>query len=186
MNGFLAYLLAKKCAENLALGGATQIPGPPGAVAHLTDPDAHSALFAEKYQKPANGIPKSDLDVAAQASLGKADTALQSLSQVSYKSHSLSGGVTLNCALYNNGLVSYRFVFTNNQITSNLVGGSYIGDVDIAYRPQENQTVFIQNTSTGATIGYFSININGRVSNGPPLSTGTSMETMSLTTIARI
>lgn len=38
-----------------------------------------------KYQKPSNGIPKTDLDSSVQASLGKADTALQAHQDISGK-----------------------------------------------------------------------------------------------------
>lgn len=40
---------------------------------------AQGVLAGTAYQKPASGIPKTDLDSAAQSSLGKADSALQSV-----------------------------------------------------------------------------------------------------------
>lgn len=38
-----------------------------------------SSLLNGKYSKPSGGIPKTDLDNSVQTSLGKADTALQSI-----------------------------------------------------------------------------------------------------------
>lgn len=46
------------------------------------------------YQKPGNGIPKSDLDSDVQESLGKADTALQEHQDISGKADKVSGGTT--------------------------------------------------------------------------------------------
>ena len=49
-------------------------------------------LANSKYTKPANGIPKSDLDVAVQISLGKADSALQTIPSATT---TVRGGVIL-------------------------------------------------------------------------------------------
>ena len=51
---------------------------------HMIDGDIHivateRTVWNNKYDKPASGIPKADLDSGVQASLGKADTAIQSL-----------------------------------------------------------------------------------------------------------
>ena len=46
-------------------------------VIHVTATD--KIEWSDKYDKPANGIPKSDLAATVQTSLGKADTALQSV-----------------------------------------------------------------------------------------------------------
>jgi hypothetical protein len=45
--------------------------------ASSTDLDNTFAIATSKYLKPGSGIPKADLDAAVQASLGKADTAVQ-------------------------------------------------------------------------------------------------------------
>ena len=48
-----------------------------GGTGATTAADARAAIGAGTYSKPAAGIPKTDLSDSVQASLGKADTALQ-------------------------------------------------------------------------------------------------------------
>lgn len=48
---------------------------------NITVPTQPSDIGAGTYTKPADGIPKTDLDSSVQASLGKADTALQSFTE---------------------------------------------------------------------------------------------------------
>ena len=75
-------LIGDKSAADLGLAAASDIPtvpvqsvnGKTGAV-ELTASD----VGAGTYSKPSDGIPKSDLASAVQTSLGKADTALQSV-----------------------------------------------------------------------------------------------------------
>lgn len=54
---------------------------------------AQSTAIGAKYTKPANGVPKTDLEAAVQTSLGKADTALQSAPVTSVSGR--TGAVTL-------------------------------------------------------------------------------------------
>lgn len=56
----------------------TPLPLDSGGTGATTAADARAAIGAGTYSKPAGGIPKTDLSDAVQASLGKADTALQS------------------------------------------------------------------------------------------------------------
>ena len=53
------------------------LAGKQDAIADLQTIRSGASAGATAYQKPGTGIPKSDLDASAQASLGKADTALQ-------------------------------------------------------------------------------------------------------------
>ena len=57
--------------------GAQGEQGPAGSDAEVTAENIATALGYTPYQKPLTGIPKADLDSGIQASLGKADTALQ-------------------------------------------------------------------------------------------------------------
>ena len=55
-----------------------------------------TGLVSAKYTKPSSGIPKTDLAAAVQASLGKADTAIQSIPEVdeiTYAGQYASGSV---------------------------------------------------------------------------------------------
>ena len=57
------------------------------AVAQLTDAlEALTAVVAQKYVKPASGIPSTDMDADVQAALAKANTAVQSLADYYTKS----------------------------------------------------------------------------------------------------
>lgn len=53
---------------------------------------------ATAYQKPSGGIPKSDMAIDVQTSLGKADTAIQSHQDISGKADKVSGAVANNFA----------------------------------------------------------------------------------------
>lgn len=69
---------------------------------HAADTDIHITAneriaWNAKYDKPADGIAKSDLDAAVQASLGKADTALQD-EDIADKADKVSGATAGNFA----------------------------------------------------------------------------------------
>lgn len=70
-------------------GNAVDIPVPaaleelPGDEHHRLVSDDEKAAWNAKYDKPAGGIPKSDLAQAVQTSLGKADTAIQEHQDIS-------------------------------------------------------------------------------------------------------
>ena len=49
---------------------------------HRVVSDEQIAAWNAKYDKPSGGIPKSDLDSSVQTSLGKADTAIQDVTQI--------------------------------------------------------------------------------------------------------
>lgn len=79
---------------------------PDGTDAHLpvyfaddiwcgNDTKSLNAQITEKYTKPAAGIPKSDLASDVQASLGKADTALQKHQDISGKQDKLTAGANI-------------------------------------------------------------------------------------------
>lgn len=80
---------------------------------NLTDSGSKAADFAtaaqgiladSAYQKPSGGIPDTDLSSDVQASLGKADTALQSHQDISGKADKVSGATSGNfAALDGNG-----------------------------------------------------------------------------------
>ena len=57
---------------------ATLLAAKQDTISDLSTIRSGAAAGATAYQKPSTGIPKADLDSAVQASLGKADTALQS------------------------------------------------------------------------------------------------------------
>ena len=66
---------------NTALSGYTETdPTVPSYVKNITQANITSWNNKGTYSKPSGGIPKTDLSSAVQTSLGKADTALQSIS----------------------------------------------------------------------------------------------------------
>ena len=95
-----------------ATNGKAQILNKPTIPQAVTETTVSSWGFTKNtgsYSKPSGGIPKSDLASAVQASLGKADTALQS---EQYKG--TVTGVKINGATKNpsNGVVDLGTVIT--------------------------------------------------------------------------
>lgn len=90
------------------------------------------------YNKPSGGIPKSDLASAVQASLGKADTALQSYTE-QYKG--TVTGVKLNGTTYSpsNGVVDLGTISGGDG-----GGNSAYPIVEIDIEPNASQTVTLQ------------------------------------------
>lgn len=82
LDGWLAFL------ANTGSGGVESVNGKTGIVI-LTPEDIGA------YAKPSTGIPKSDLASAVQASLNKADTALQNIKTVNNKSLVGTGNVSV-------------------------------------------------------------------------------------------
>lgn len=70
---------------------------------HTSNTDVHvttenKTAWNAKYDKPSTGIPSTDMSAEVQASLGKADTALQQHQDISGKSDKVSGAVNGNLA----------------------------------------------------------------------------------------
>lgn len=86
LDGWLAFL------ANTSSGGVESVNGKTGIVI-LTPEDIGA------YEKPSTGIPKSDLASAVQASLNKADTALQNIKTVN--NQSLVGNGNVSVGTYN-------------------------------------------------------------------------------------
>lgn len=73
-----------------------KIPSVPTKVSQLENDSGYLTEHQDisgKYEKPVNGIPKSDLSSDVQNSLGKADTALQSHQDISGKYEKPAGGI---------------------------------------------------------------------------------------------
>ena len=72
---------------------------------NLDEAYATKAEVSAKYTKPTGGIPKTDLDATVQASLGKADSALQAVpagyATEEYVNNAISSAITtaLNTAV---------------------------------------------------------------------------------------
>lgn len=80
----------------------TPLPSQSGNNGKFLTTNGSAMSWGAAYVKPANGIPKSDLDSAVQTSLGKADTALQSAPVTSV--NSATGDVVITAA----GLGAYE------------------------------------------------------------------------------
>jgi hypothetical protein len=98
-NNALAALDAKKASIDLYMDSTTAgaIRTDLGVMSDLTTTDKSSLVNAinevnakPSYQKPANGIPKTDLDSSVQTSLSKADTAVQSSDYVSHSGYAVT------------------------------------------------------------------------------------------------
>lgn len=78
----------------------------------VTDNEKNS--WNTKYDKPVNGIPKTDLDSSVQTSLGKADTALQSYTE---QYTGTVTGITMNgnSLIPTNGIINLGTVITTHQ-----------------------------------------------------------------------
>lgn len=94
------------------------------------------ASVAAKYTKPMNGIPKTDLASAVQASLGKADTALQS-------AHEVPSGGTSGQVLAKNSNTDYDLKWVNQS------GGGGSSDYDdLTDKPSINSVTLSGNKTT--------------------------------------
>ena len=110
--------------------------GEGGGGSTLTESDIAAMGFTKNtgtYSKPSGGIPKTDLDSSVQASLGKADTALQSYTE-QYKG--TVTGVKINGTTKNpsSGVVDLGTVITSHQDISGkqdkLVSGTNIKTIN--------------------------------------------------------
>lgn len=69
--------------------------------------DTNQTAWSAKYDKPANGIPKTDLESAVQTSLGKADSALQGNQTITLSGDaSGSGATSIAVTLANSGVTA--------------------------------------------------------------------------------
>ena len=73
---------------------ATLLAGKQDTISDLATIRSGAAAGATAYQKPAGGIPKSDLASGVQSSLAKADTALQEHQDISGKADKVSGATS--------------------------------------------------------------------------------------------
>lgn len=91
------------------------------------------------YQKPVDGIPKSDLDSGVQASLGKADTALQKHQDISGKVDKVEG----------KGLSTNDFTDNDKDKLDNIEAGAEVNVIEgitvngTSVEPDENKNVDI-------------------------------------------
>lgn len=109
----------------LSVDVITDISGKQDVIDDLEDIRSGAAAGATAYQKPGSGIPKSDLASGVQASLGKADTALQEHQDISGKADKDADAVDGNLAMFDNGNPVDSGVAKND-----LVKGARIGSGD--------------------------------------------------------
>lgn len=102
--------------------------------------------FGNKYNKPGTGIPLSDLAQTIQTSLGKADTALQSVKNINSSSLSGSGNIDLPCFLSVNNITN---------LTAEQLDALRPGDIVIKNTGTEKHTYHV--SYKDATVGELSL-----------------------------
>lgn len=126
--------------------------------------DAAQAAWTAKYDKPSGGIPKTDLASAVQASLGLADSALQSHQTVTLAGGTNNGtlkittaaGTTDNVAVTGLGTAAYRGVATTiGASITNLVPGSLLYSVLGGAFDSSNTVVDFVNSSIATATATF-------------------------------
>ena len=125
----------------LSVDVITDISGKQDVIDDLEDIRSGAAAGATAYQKPSGGIPKSDLASGVQASLGKADTALQEHQDISGKADKDADAVDGNLAMFDNGNPVDSGVAKNNLVT-----GARIGSADPL--PVEQGIIVIPESAT--------------------------------------
>lgn len=103
-------------------------------------------MATAKYSKPANGIPKTDLDTTVQASLGKADKSIQE------SMRNVANGVA--------GLNALGQVINADGTTAGGISGSYVGtgvDSRFIALPSQPKLVFLWGLMTNGVYKRFSI-----------------------------
>ena len=129
--------------RNGSAAGATAYQKPAGGIPE-SDLDAAAQQKidsgASAYQKPVGGIPKSDLDSSVQASLGKADTAIQDVTQIEQDIDNLEALVPAQASPQNQ-LADKNFV--NSSIATNTATyrGAYnlVSDLSLTVSATEQQ-----------------------------------------------
>lgn len=154
----------------LSVDVITDISGKQDVIDDLEDIRSGAAAGATAYQKPGSGIPKSDLDSGVQASLDKADTALQEHQDISGKADKDADAVDGNLAMFDNGNPVDSGVSKNN-----LVKGARIGSADPL--PVDQGIIVIPESST-VNDGKLSIKVG---SNSPVVFTANEADDKSVT-----
>jgi hypothetical protein len=156
--------------DGLSVDVITDISGKQDVIDDLEDIRSGAAAGATAYQKPSGGIPKSDLDSGVQASLGKADTALQEHQDISGKADKDADAVDGNLAMFDNGNPVDSGVSKNN-----LVKGARIGSADPL--PVEQGIIVIPESAT-VNDGKLSIKVG---SNSPVVFTANEADDKTVT-----
>lgn len=138
----------------LSVDVITDISGKQDVIDDLEDIRSGAAAGATAYQKPGSGIPKSDLASGVQASLGKADTALQEHQDISGKADKDADAVDGNLAMFDNGNPVDSGVAKNNLVT-----GARIGSADPL--PVEQGIIVIPESAT-VNDGKLSIKVGSK------------------------
>lgn len=138
----------------LSVDVITDISGKQDVIDDLEDIRSGAAAGATAYQKPGSGIPKSDLASGVQASLGKADTALQEHQDISGKADKDTDAVDGNLAMFDNGNPVDSGVAKNNLVT-----GARIGSADPL--PVEQGIIVIPESAT-VNDGKLSIKVGSK------------------------
>ena len=100
----------------------------------LSDIRFGAASGSTAYQKPVNGIPKTDLESDIQASLNKADTAIQSHQDISGKADKVSSAINGDLASLN----SEGNLIDSGKKTSDFATASQGEKADTAYQKPQN------------------------------------------------
>lgn len=113
--------------------------------------DGYATTIASKgtYSKPSTGIPKTDLASAVQTSLGKADTALQSLNL-----EGLTDWESVSDATVSN--ITYKVYWKTTPTTSNDVYG-------LAFHPTTNILYYIRSNKGTLSAGAYNSNTNTQI-----------------------
>ena len=128
-------------------------PTIPSAVTESTVSEWGFTKNTGTYSKPSGGIPKSDLTSDVQASLGKADTALQSHQDISGKQDKLVSGTNIKTINNTSILGSGNISITGNSgtITGVSANGTSIATSGVANIPSASTSVYGVTKLTSST-----------------------------------
>jgi hypothetical protein len=118
----------------------TLLNGKQDTISDLSDIRSGAAAGATAYQKPSGGIPKSDLDSSVQTSLGKADTAIQDVTQIENDIDNIEKLIPQQ-ATEQNQLADKQFVNNSISTATATYRGAYnlVSDLELTTAATEQQ-----------------------------------------------